>query len=188
MKNKPLLNLSLLFVLIVIALLFIDHEDDSATKPVSDDTSGERPASYVINGDIKSFGEDGQLAFSLQSKAAYYFLSDERIEINSPQLSINPNQSGHVTVNASQGLYLPKQAMLDLTGQVTLVREDKQADLKISTESLRIDQHADFISTDQAVTIEQADNQLRAIGLQAWLKQKRIELLSNVRGHYVFAP
>ena len=56
----------------------------------------------------------------------------------------------------------------------------------LKSDEFELNNQTHFISTDQAVTITKGKSSIRAVGLNAWIDEKKIELLSEVQGHYVF--
>ena len=67
-----------------------------------------------------------------------------------------------------------------------LVQQESQTQgiVSINTAELRLNTREQFAETSKAVTMRSAKTQLETTGLRAYIKQDRIELLSNVTGTY----
>jgi lipopolysaccharide export system protein LptC len=76
--------------------------------------------------------------------------------------------------------------MLELLDDVVAVtREGDGAPAIIRTEYLRLEPDEYVASTDRKVTIDYAGSRLFAVGMRAYLKEDRLQLLSNVNGKFL---
>ena len=71
-----------------------------------------------------------------------------------------------------------------LTGDVVMEYQRPSGMTRLTTTLLELDVPARYAETDRAVTLTQPDARIDAVGARAWLDERRIELLENVRGHY----
>lgn len=203
--NKPL-GQAFLVILLAIASYQLLHENshNNPAKITSEKDQTEKPTAFILNGKFTIYDKNGH-ATDLYSKKARYFSDPKRILIDSPAITFKTTDNQTVTLNANTGVFHPEDERLLLRGKVVIQRgthqlsdtPDKNAHLSseisnnieawtLESEEFELNNKTHFISTDQAVTMTKGKSSIRAIGLNAWIDEKRIELLSEVQGHYVF--
>jgi LPS export ABC transporter protein LptC len=65
-----------------------------------------------------------------------------------------------------------------------LSQAQPEGPVTLNTESVDLNLPTRHAQTDQPVTLTGPDYKIAAIGAQAWLDEQRIELQSEVTGHY----
>ena len=89
-------------------------------------------------------------------------------------------------LRADKGHILADRNIIQLTGNVVArTRGDIQTPISISTEYLELNTDTYVANTDRDVVIEYTNNKILATGLRAWLKEERLQLISNVNGHFI---
>ena len=181
-------TISLFCLLISIFIIYTYLKDQEQVGQQDRFSSIEnKPSAYVQNGHFILYDSQGN-STTLSSKNALFFENTDEIEIESTMIEMPLASNQTLTLHAKSGHYDPKQEIFLLEGNVEISpkdQTDKPWSLKGSEFRIDIKQH--FISSKQAVTIRQDKTVLTAIGLNAWTEDKKIELLSNVRGKYVFS-
>ncbi|MFT7185840.1 MAG: lipopolysaccharide export system protein LptC [Pseudohongiellaceae bacterium] len=207
--NKTL-GQAFLIMLLAIASYQLLHESNHASlttlKAETDQT--EKPSAFIQNGEFTIYDKSGD-ATHLSSKKAHYYSNPKRILIDSPSISFHTSDNQTITLNANTGTFHPEQEKLFLKGKVIVQRTplptsdpskprvnnntqtpDKNAKpfeiWTLESEEFELNNQTHFISTDQAVTMTKGKSSIQAVGLNAWIDEKKIELLSEVRGRYVF--
>ena len=175
------------FFLTTIAI-FVFNQSDST--PNSEDRTkpgeGVKPSAFIKNGRFTLYDETGY-ATTLTSSDAVFYPESDYIEIQSPQITLTSAEGDEIYLKALTGRYHPKAEKLTLNNGVRIEQvspPDKAWSL--TGEKFTLDSKTRFISTSHAVTIKKGSHTMSAIGLQAWLDNKKINLLSKVRGQYVF--
>gem|GEM_PF-2768236 len=198
---------ALLIILLAIASYYFLHENNhtSLTTLKTKTNKEEKPSAFISNGEFKIYDKDGN-ATNLSSKKARYFSNPKRILIDFPSISFDTNDNQTITLNAKEGIFHPEEEKLFLKGDVIIQRlppstnEDSPTGssqtLNNSTEQFEtwtlesdefeLNNQTHFISTDQAVTMTKGKSSIQAVGLNAWIDERKIELLSEVQGRYVF--
>lgn len=177
-------RIAALLTLALIVFLLI-QEDQGSSEPEFMGTQVARPYATLGNGTIRQFNDQGQTAVVLSMDKALYYEESDAVEMLSPRMQISNDQGLKVRVQAARGNYHPNAQTLDLSDQVRVIQTaNGNPDTLISTETLAIDNRSRFISTDSAVTITRGAQRLQAVGLRASLDEKRVELLSQVKGRY----
>ena len=191
---------ALLIILLAIGSYALLHEND--TPSISSYNAGqnkaEKPSAFIKDGQFKIYDKNGQ-ATNLSSKKALYYSDPKRILIQSPSISFKTSNGQTVTLNAKEGVFHPEDERLLLSGgviiqqsattnpkQTTHLPSNDNEDWILQSEEFELNNKSHFISTDQAVTMTKGQSLIRAVGLNTWIDENKIELLSNVRGRYVF--
>ena len=73
-----------------------------------------------------------------------------------------------------------------LSGAVRIWKQglEDKPQLEIETHDMRILLDQDYAETDSRVVIRTASGETRSVGMHAYFKQHRVELLSQVRSQY----
>jgi lipopolysaccharide export system protein LptC len=207
--NKTL-GQTFLIILLAIASYQLLHErnNSNSTTLTAQKNQKEKPSAFISNGEFKIYDKNGH-ATNLSSEKARYYSNPKRIAIDSPSLTFNTKDNQTITLNAKNGIFHPNEEKLFLKGGVIIQRilppasdtnkletlistftpnkDNEQFETwKIESEELELNNQTHFISTDQAVTITKGGSSIQAVGLNAWIDEKKIELLSEVRSRYVF--
>jgi len=190
--NKTL-GQALLILLLAIGSYGLLHENDrpSAKQYNKEQDQSEKPSAFIKGGRFKIYDKSGQ-ATLLSSKEALYFTDPKRVLIQSPAISFDTNSGQTITLIAKEGTLYPDNEQLSLKGNVVIQQlttnspQQNDENWTLKSEEFKLNNKTHFISTDQAVTMTKGSSLIRAVGLKAWIYEKRIELLSDVRGRYVF--
>jgi lipopolysaccharide export system protein LptC len=165
--------------------LFSESGDDQAA-PASNETNSNKPNAFIENAVFKLYDEEG-FATELHSSKALFYSESAYIDIFLPEITLTNASGSEIYLSAKTGRFHPQLEELSLNGDVSIAQLSPASESwSIEGQQFQLNNKTRFISSSQAVTINQNKSTLRAIGLEAWISEKRIELLSNVRGQYVF--
>jgi LPS export ABC transporter protein LptC len=186
--------LALLLALALVVLLYYADRDDAPSN-IEGDEPALSPAgdidAIITEAEYLQYHPNGRLAARILSQRAIHYTDSEHVIFTSPKMTLYPEETpGQTQVTADSGTWYPERHLLNLSGQIVM-RQQHQPDEPetiLRTEHLEYRQTENFISTDQVVTITRGQAQLQAIGLEADLTQKRMTLLSDVRGRYEPMP
>jgi lipopolysaccharide export system protein LptC len=137
--------------------------------------------------DLTTMNAAGRPRYYLQARSLRHYADDDTSEVSLPRLTIfRQGGASPWFVRAEQALVTAGAETVFLQDQVKLERltEDKGDKLEILTPALKVVPAKEYAETDQPVTIVTALGVTRAVGMQADLKQKHLELLAQVRGEY----
>lgn len=133
--------------------------------------------------------ENGQVIKRLTTPSVLHYQKDDKADLETPVYIIyQSDQKQPWVITALQGTSLQHGKKIILNQQVN-IHEKKGSnndDVLIATSSLTYYPNEQLATTDQHVTIQKPDLLVTAIGMNAYLAQKKIDLLSNTRG--VYAP
>ena len=142
---------------------------------------------YLEQFKTRKFGVNGSLEYQVQGHTLSHYPADDRSEITRPEVVLHrDNVTWHIV--SSRGELTRNPDVFRLLGEVTAQRELLDAEpLTIRTSNLHIDTQANQVHTDQPIEIIADGWQLRSVGLQSAIDAGKLNLLSNVTGHYEVA-
>lgn len=187
-------NLLSLLAIIILTILFVvlwDSPPEGLRRLVgARETPAAYPQSYLTDVETIQFNADGEMDYSVQAaRVSYYQFNPHRKTIRDYTLIDTPNitmfdaDNPPWQVSAEHGRTSDEGTMIKLWGNVKIWRTDQKGNTsELSTSQLVIKPKAQYAETDKPVMINTANGKAQAIGMKAFLKQQRIQLLSNVRG------
>lgn len=167
----------------------INIAQDTQKSLTPEDTSNNKtikPSAFLLNSTFFLYNSRGQ-ASEIHAKKAYFFSNSEFIKIDQPSFSSTNDTETRYTLNAKAGDYHPTNETLLLSGNVKAqqITQDKLI-WTLESEQLLLNYKSGRISTDKEVIISQGMHLLTAEGIEASMNDKKLNLLSKVRGKYVF--
>ena len=115
-----------------------------------------------------------------------HFPKDDHTDLTEPTFTIFRPKNTHYIISAKTGMVLGEQQHLYLEGDVNVRRYNKNELLSyMSTQSLWVKPDENLVETEKAVKFVDARGEINAIGARADTHTQRLELLSEVKGHYV---
>lgn len=187
--NKQSVRLSLIALASVLLIIAINIADNTATdsKTNLSELNGEiKPSAYLSQSTFNLYNEHGKLS-KLEATKAYFFSNKDAITIENPSFSTR-NKTSNLILTADKGYFQPSDELLTLEGNVLAkqIISDENA-WELSSDTLKVDNKAGILSTDQKIVISNGIHTLSALGFQASMNEKEIKLLSKVRGKYVLS-
>ncbi|MDF1693026.1 MAG: LPS export ABC transporter periplasmic protein LptC [Zhongshania sp.] len=128
------------------------------------------------------YSADGHIAYKWRATSAERLISDGSIALQEPFYIGNIADQRPWTASAKVGKL--SQDGEHLTLRNTVLVKDLIRQAQISTELLRINLDSSEVSTDQALTLSLRNGKTHSMGMKASMKNERIELLDQVKGHY----
>jgi len=147
------------------------------------------PDSFMENFTTQVLDEQGRPQYQLRAIHMAHYADDDRSEFTQPQFTAFQPDGQRWTAAAETGRAENGTEQIFLDGAVTIQRypdEASSANLQIRTRDVRVRPADDYAETDQAATIVQNEDTLKAVGLQVYFRKGQVQLLSQVRG--VYAP
>lgn len=144
------------------------------------------PDYYMDEFELTSLNLAGKPAHKLYADNMKHYSTDDSATLERPHLVVFRNEDEFWDIRAESGLVLTGGETVLLQGEVTVLRitaTDVEA-LQIYTSDLTVRPHAKYVETAAAVKIKDDRGETTAIGMRADLNQRRVELLSKVRGIY----
>ena len=144
------------------------------------------PDFYLSDFDLTTMNAAGRPRYYLQAKGLQHYADDDTSQLQMPRLTV-------YRPAAPAWLLSSDQALVATGGQSVLLQDDvkvqrlaanKRDTLELTTSVLRVVPAKQYAETDRAVTVVTDLGITRAIGMQADLQQRRLQLLAQVRGDY----
>ncbi|ABA59237.1 Protein of unknown function DUF1239 [Nitrosococcus oceani ATCC 19707] len=135
--------------------------------------------------------QQGLPLYRLAGTHMAHYLDNDTIEITAPDAVFYQQATARWKVVAERGLTNSQGDEIDLLGEVIIRQlgaDSKTSNMKILTQNVRVKPRIKYAETQQPVTLLNSFGKTHSIGARVYLKDGRIELLSQVRGNYDLAP
>jgi len=162
-------------------------------------TSKEGPDFFMENFVSTEMGENGVPMRQLKAQKLTHYPSDDRSELVHPVMTFFKDKQNTWIAGAQQGTVRQGGDEILMTGNVKIVKPttatptlepapeqwaSQPAAITIETQDLHIYVKKNYAETKSAVVIQQDQNKLTSVGMQAQFDVGNIELLSQIRGRY----
>lgn len=146
----------------------------------------DQPDFFMENNRIRMLNAQGTPAYELTSARATHQSSDDATVMEQPRLLFYRGADAQPwLLQADHGVVTENGDRVELTQNVLLQsQEPGQTSRRMTTEALTLFPARDYAETAQSVRIEDANNVTTALGMQVYLNDGRLELLSTVRGQH----
>ena len=149
-------------------------------------TQAINPDSFAEQIHVTQFNDDGSLREQLFSPKVIHYLADDLTNITTPNIIYYVPNKPVWTINSEYGQSRNAYHTIELWDHVTLhqaASKDKK-ETALFTHHLNYFPKQDRAYTQAQVTLEQPGVHITAKGMQAFLTEQRIQLLSQARGRY----
>jgi LPS export ABC transporter protein LptC len=142
------------------------------------------PGYYLLDAHLRGTDESGQVAYSIAAERLEENVDLGKLLLEGVVVDYHPPDEIPWVIKASRGVAPKNRAELQLTGgvEVRSAPADGSMPVQITTESLHFTPSTAIAMTDQPVAIEFGDWRVDAVGLRTLLKDRRLELESQVHG------
>jgi len=166
-------------------LLFVLVDFDPVSPETGAEAAPRQVDFFVINAHRLQFKADGSLHSELTSPRIEHFLESEISLLQTPDLLIYQDNPQPWRVQSEMAEVSPDGKQVKLQGNVRIYRRDeKNRDTRVTSPHMTLLPEDHYASTDAPVRIEMPQGITNGIGMQAWLKERRLNLLKNARGQY----
>ncbi|MGI0115631.1 LPS export ABC transporter periplasmic protein LptC [Zooshikella sp. RANM57] len=189
MGFKRITTLILLLILGYGLFTFLNQPDAfNLTAPTSDkkEDAAISPDFFMESPVITQYTTQGERDYIVVAEKVSHFPHNDISLIDQPDILITRKQSSDWHTTSRQGRILPGGDVMELWDNV-VVREQKTTGnpgMIITTEFLTVYADQNQAKTKRPVTIKTVNSVVNAVGMNAYLDEERVELLSNVRGTY----
>lgn len=185
--KRQLLGGGLLLASLVSIIWWI-HELSAPTQ-IERQAAVESPSAYAEQLKVHAYDASGTLTQTLITPHMEHYQSNNTSEFKRPILwRFNPDTPPW-RMQAEQALANNDTHRIFLPGEVVIDRAavPQHPAYHIVTRDLTLETPDAHATTGQPVLIESGQQRVTAIGMEGWLKTPvKLNLLSQVRGHYVF--
>ncbi|MEE1923108.1 LPS export ABC transporter periplasmic protein LptC [Pseudomonas sp. 148P] len=140
---------------------------------------------YAINAHSVQFLPDGKLQYEMTADKVEHLKASEVTLLTKPDLQMYRGTTFPWHVQSERGEVNPDGTEVELIDAVRVARTDEQNRTTIITSSrMTVFPQKQYAQTEQDVRIDGAGGVTTGKGMKAYLKDGRMDLLSNVRGQY----
>jgi len=157
----------------------------------SDDASEQAPTArldigyYMTDAELIVTGEDGQTRYRVRTNKAVQNPDTESKSLDQVFVEYDPLSEVPWELRADSGHIPPERNTIELQGDVVAqTRDDEDAPITIRTDFLELDTDTYIARTDNKVAIDYTQNRVFATGMRAFLKEDRLQLLTDVNGQF----
>lgn len=144
------------------------------------------PGFYMLDAELIATDDDGRTLYRVTAQSATQRLADGEVDLDEVALVYNPRLQVPWQVSATTGQMPPGGKLLRLLGEVVAVTQDSDGvPATIRTDYLEVDPETYVAFTERPVDIEYDGARVTAIGMRAFLKEDRLQLLSDVHGTFI---
>ncbi|KGK43100.1 hypothetical protein LH51_02005 [Nitrincola sp. A-D6] len=185
MFNAARLKLITGLALLLAALLYWGIFGSPGEILSGDPDDPERVDFFIRDAYITRFDENGQLSRIIESPHLQHFPVPELITLTSPLITLPRDNGGDTQISSDLGSMPDDESKIELAGNVRVIDNSAaETPWVLTTSVMTLLPPDDYAETDAPVQLIQGTNRTDAIGMQAWLREHRIDLLSDVRGYY----
>lgn len=184
LSRLRLLIASLLVLALILVWQLGFRSDESAQTFVDIE---QRIDWFVNEGVLTRYDLNGNRSSVTDTQRITHFEGRRESELTRPySIGFKPSQQVTHTLSSLTAVYQDDNSRLDLAEQVELYHnpETEQA-VAMFTPSLTYFPNKELAVTDDPVEISTPSGETRAIGMELYTSENRMELLSRVRGTYV---
>lgn len=140
---------------------------------------------YAINAHSVQFLPDGKLQYEMTADKVEHLKASEVTLVTTPDLHMYRGTQYPWHVQSVRAEVNPDGSEVELIDNVRIARTDeKQRDTIITSSRMTVFPQKQYAQTEQVVRIDGAGGTTTGKGMKAYLKESKIDLLSNVRGQY----
>ena len=140
---------------------------------------------YAINAHSVQYLPDGKLQYEMTADKVEHLKATDVTLLTTPDLQMFRGTLYPWHIQSKQGEVSPGGTQVELIDSVRVARtDDKNRTTIITSSRMTVFPQKQYAQTEQAVRIDGAGGVTTAKGMKAYLKDGRMDLLSNVRGQY----
>ncbi|CAK0765473.1 Lipopolysaccharide export system protein LptC [Gammaproteobacteria bacterium] len=126
----------------------------------------------------------GPLRYRLEADFVQHFPDDDSTDLTNPYFVLFREGVPSWMASAKKGQVSAKGETVWLRDQVQIRRPPDMLPWAMDTSELRLHPKEQFAETDRALEIRSQRQTVNAVGMKAFFSEKRVELLSQVRGRH----
>jgi lipopolysaccharide export system protein LptC len=144
------------------------------------------PDYFMENFTVTSMNEAGRPHYLMEAQYMAHFPDDDTTRFVKPHLIVFQEDVAPWTVDSEHALATTGGKEVHLMGEVIMQRPDTpaQAGLKLTTKDMLVRPDDEYAETKQPVTIVDESGTVNAVGMQVYMQDEKLLLLSRVRGVY----
>ncbi|MDY7218257.1 LPS export ABC transporter periplasmic protein LptC [Denitrificimonas sp. JX-1] len=183
--NARLALFFLPFALMVAALGYWNINNPEEIEPTTLVTDKNDIDFFAQGTHTIQFDETGALNYELTSPSIEHTQNDDITVLLEPELLLYRGSDLPWNISSKRSLVSPEGTEVELIDNVRIARTDEKGrPVILSTEQLTYVPETEYAHTKLAVKIEAANGITTGVGMQTYLNESKMHLLSNVRGRH----
>ncbi len=187
------MNLRLLGIIILLLglsglAIWVQQNSEKETHASNTEKTKKKhsPDYFMENFTITSMNEKGQPRSILTSAKMLHFPDDDSTELDNPFMTMIAENGKPWKIKADRGWVAANNELILLSGNVRIDRLSgpNNRSVKLFTDKLRIHPELDFAETDRPVTMISNKRRTTAIGMRAYVREGKLQLLDDVHVNY----
>lgn len=176
----------IVLVALIATLIVLSGPQRGPALPTAVERTAQEPGYAARNAQLVQTGPDGRPLYTLDAAQIREQPADDTVLLDQVQLGFRDQSGGQWTARAQHGELGQDTGVVQLEGDVhvvgTLPRSQDPAE--ITTQHLAFDTRAQLLTTHDPVSFNVAGHHLYGTGLVASLKERRVQLESDVHGTF----
>lgn len=181
-----------IIALLAAAFILWEKSPNVLITPAAVQTS-EFPYAFMTDIETLEYDSDGQLRYRMVTLAAKHYQTDlNQASAQDYTLIEQPRLAFYAENSSTPWLLSAMQGRSDNNGERFTLNTDVVAEqhstsqglVQVTTSELLVKITEQYAETDKAVNMRAQQGEIETVGMQAFLSEDRIELLSQVRGTY----
>lgn len=144
------------------------------------------PDATILNIQVRQFNTKGNLTHLLESPKASHLAEEKSYFFTTPHIVMSDQQKPESDIRADHAQAFDKAKQIVFSGHVIIHQNPDENTLEstLKTESLVYFPDQKFATTTLAVILEQPGRIIHSEGMNAYLSEKRVELLKNAQATF----
>jgi len=186
--NLRLLGIIVLLVSLSGFAIWVQQSSDKEAK-VSDLQKSKKkhsPDYFMEDFTLTSMDEKGLPRSILTAAKMLHYPDDDSTELDAPFMTMIAENGQPWKIKSDRGWVSANNELILLSGNVRIDRVSgpNNRPVKLFTDKLRIHPELDFAETDRPVTMISDKRRTTAIGMRAYVRKGKLQLLDNVHVSY----
>ncbi|WP_193165974.1 LPS export ABC transporter periplasmic protein LptC [Microbulbifer hainanensis] len=144
------------------------------------------PDLVIRDAKTRHFNQEGTLAYRVDAdKITFFqFARRDRADLTEPRILFYQGDQPKWRTVSRTGVAHNNGQRVVLRGDVEITEQPEPGGVRLETQQITIKPRQEYAETDKLVTITAGPNRTQGKGLRAFLKQDRVEILSDVESSY----
>lgn len=153
---------------------------------LDDTTLLQIPDSVIKTLTVRQFNEQGRMANRLETPLLRHTPQNDTHFLQKPIILITQDNQSPWHIQSEKAIAINGQEQITFIKNV-IIHQDKgehNDESTLRTEKIIYFPNLQKAATNLAVTFEQSGTVVNSVGMNAWLNEKKVQLLHQARGHY----
>ncbi|HVC38171.1 MAG TPA: LPS export ABC transporter periplasmic protein LptC [Gammaproteobacteria bacterium] len=145
------------------------------------------PDYYFTDATVTTLDDQGKPEAVMTAPRILHHPDDDSVEVFAPRVEYFIAGGQPWQLQADHALLPSGGKLVELDGHVEMQRAGNNGGppLVIHTDKMNVDLDTNIATTADPVEIVQGNSRMTGVGMQAYLKDNRLQLEANIRGYYV---